>query len=91
MLTRVVCDSLVHVGDHVLHDGLAGVAGIVESLIGRAELTVDPWNVAELLDLVEIEVCTPELGECGILLHSSLVVALVGVGEESVHLAEVTP
>ena len=73
----------------MVEDGLAAVPGRIEVLIGRTDLVVDPRNVPELADHVGIVVGAPELGQRGVFLDGRGILAMVDVGQEGVHLAQV--
>ena len=86
-----VLDGVVDVLNHVRHDQLARVAGLVERFVGRAQLDVVPGHVAEAFHLLEVEEGAEEAGQGGVLRHGRLVVTLVDVGQQGVHLAQVGP
>ena len=88
-LAGEVQDRLVDILNHMVEDGLAAVPGRIEVLIGRTDLVVDPRNVPELADHVGIVVGAPELGQRGVFLDGRGILAMVDVGQEGVHLAQV--
>ena len=88
-LAREVCDGHVDILDHVLEHRLAGITREVQVFVGRADLMVDPRNVTELADHVGIIECAPELRQGRIFFHGLFILAVVDVGQQGVHLAQV--
>ena len=87
-----VPNGKVQVFDHLLHDQLTAVAGLVEQLgVRGADGFVIPRDVAEALDLGEIEVGAEETGEGRIFDTDLLVRAVADVLQQGVDIAEGRP
>ncbi len=84
--------SLVDIFYHMSHDDLAGISCLVEDRVVGTEFMVNPWNIAETLYLVKVEVCPEEFAESRVLYCRRRILALLrNIVQAGVDSAEVGP